>query len=95
VDPATRGDPRAPLRWTSKSLIHIVSELSREGYAVSSTTVSKLLQEKLGYRLCQRPEKVLPHPDRDVQFHYINAQCQAFQERGQPVISVDSKKKNG
>jgi hypothetical protein len=95
VDPATRGDPMAPLKWTSKSLNHIVSELSREGYSLSSTTVSKLLQEELGYSLqaLQKTREGSSHPDRDAQFHYINRQCQAFQRRGQPVISVDSKKK--
>jgi len=95
VDPATRGDPMAPLRWTSKSLKHIVSELSRQGYSISSTTVSKLLQEELGYSLqaLQKTREGSSHPDRDGQFHYINGQCQAFQRRGQPVISVDSKKK--
>jgi Rhodopirellula transposase DDE domain len=95
VDPATRGDPMAHLKWTSKSLSHIVSELSREGYSVSSTTVSKLLQEELGYSLqaLQKTREGSSHRDRDAQFHYINRQCQAFQGRGQPVISVDSKKK--
>src|SRR5215472_846790 len=51
VDPATRGDPMAPLKWTSKSLSHIVSELSQQGYSVSTTTVSKVLQEKLEFSL--------------------------------------------
>jgi len=95
VDPATRGDPRAPLKWTSKSLSHIVSELSQKGYSISSTTASKLLQEALGYSLqaLQKTREGISHPDRDAQFHYINRQCQAFQQRHQPVISVDSKKK--
>ena len=95
VDPTTRGDPLAALKWTSKSLNHIVSELSREGYAVSSTTVSKFLQEELGYSLqaLRKTREGSSPPDRDAQFHYINLQCPAFQQRGQPVISVDSKKK--
>jgi hypothetical protein len=95
VDPATRGDPMAPLKWTSKSLSHIVSELSRKGYSISSTTVSKLLQDELGYSLqaLQKTREGSSHPDRDAQFQYINRQCQAFQRRHQPVISVDSKKK--
>ena len=95
VDPATRGDPMAPLKWTSKSLSHIVSELSGKGYAVSSTTVSKLLQEELGYSLqaLQKTREGSSHQDRDAQFQHINRQCQAFQQRHQPVISVDSKKK--
>jgi Rhodopirellula transposase DDE domain len=95
VDPATRGDPRAPLKWTSKSLNHIVSGLSGEGYSVSSTTVSKLLQEELGYSLQALPKtrEGSSPADRDAQFHSINRQGQAFQQRGEPVISVDSKKK--
>ncbi|HEX2715836.1 MAG TPA: ISAzo13 family transposase [Candidatus Acidoferrales bacterium] len=95
VDPSTRGDPMAPLKWVSKSLPHIVSELSRRGYAISSTTVSKLLQEELGYSLqaLQKTREGASHPDRDAQFQYINRQCQAFQQRHQPVISIDSKKK--
>jgi predicted RNA-binding protein Jag len=95
VDPATRGDPMTPLKWTSKSLSHIVSELSRQGHPIGITTVRKLLQEELGYSLqaLQKTREGTSHPDRDAQFHYINRQCQAFQQRGQPVISVDSKKK--
>jgi hypothetical protein len=95
VDPATRGDPMAPLKWTSKSLSHIVSELSQQGYAIGTTTVRKLLQEELDYSLqaLQKTREGISHPDRDAQFQYINRQCQAFQQRHQPVISVDSKKK--
>jgi hypothetical protein len=95
VDPATRGDPMAPLRWTSKSLSHIVSELSQQGYAIGATTVRKLLQEELNYSLqaLQKTREGISHPDRDAQFQYINRPCQAFQQRHQPVISVDSKKK--
>jgi hypothetical protein len=95
VDPATRGDPMKPLRWVSKSLPHIVSELSRQGYQISTPTVSKILQDELGYSLqaLQKTREGISHPDRDAQFQYINRQCQAFQQRHQPVISVDSKKK--
>lgn len=95
VDPATRGDPMAPLKWTSKSLSHIVNELSQQGYAIGATTVRKLLQEELDYSLqaLQKTREGISHPDRDAQFQYINRQCQAFQQRHQPVISVDSKKK--
>ena len=95
VDPATRGDPMAALKWTSKSLSHIVSELSQQGYAIGTTTVRKLLQEELDYSLqaLQKTREGISHPDRDAQFQYINRQCQAFQQRQQPVISVDSKKK--
>src|SRR5215831_1480072 len=95
VDPATRGDPMAPLKWTSKSLSHIVSELSLQGYSVRTTTVSKVLQEKLEFSLqaLRKTREGAQHRDRDAQFRHINQQCQTFQQRGQPVISVDSKKK--
>ena len=95
VDPATRGDPTTPLKWTSKSLSHIVSELSRQGYPIGMTTVRKLLQEELGYSLqaLRKTREGKSHPDRDAQFQYINRRCQEFQQRGEPVISVDSKKK--
>jgi hypothetical protein len=95
VDPATRGDPMKPLRWVSKSLAHLVSELRRQGYQVSTHTVSKILQEDLGFGMqgLRKTREGSSHPDRDQQFHYINQQCLEFQQRGQPVISVDSKKK--
>lgn len=95
VDPATRGDPMKPLRWVSKSLPHIVGELSRQGYRVSTPTVSKILQEDLEYGMqgLRKTREGSSHPDRDAQFQYINQQCREFQQRGQPVISVDSKKK--
>ena len=96
VDPATRGDPMKPLRWVSKSLAHLVSELSRRGYQVSTHTVRKILQEDLEYGMqgLRKTREGSSHPDRDQQFHYINQQCLEFQQRGQPVISVDSKKKD-
>lgn len=95
VDPATRGDPMKPLRWVSKSLPHIVSELSRQGYRISTHTVSKILQEDLDYGMqgLRKTREGSSHGDRDAQFQYINRQCGEFQQRGQPVISVDSKKK--
>lgn len=95
VDPATRGDPMKPLRWVSKSLAHLVSELRRQGYQVSTHTVSKILQEDLefGMQGLRKTREGSSHPDRDQQFHYINQQCREFQQRGQPVISVDSKRK--
>jgi len=95
VDPAIRGDPMKPLRWVSKSLAHIVDELSRQGYRVSMHTVSKILQEDLEYGMpgLRKTREGGSHPDGDAQFQHINRQCQEFQQRGQPVISVDSKKK--
>jgi transposase len=94
VDPVTRGDPESPLRWTSKSRSKLALALRAQGHRVSGRTVGRLLRG-LGYSL-QAPRKTLEgtdHPDRDAQFEHINAQAQAFQERGQPVISVDAKKK--
>ncbi len=95
VDPATRGDPMGPLKWTSKSLPHIVNELSQQGYSIGATTVRNLLQEELGYSLqaLRKTREGSSHRDRDGQFQFINRRCQEFQQRGQPVISVDSKKK--
>jgi Rhodopirellula transposase DDE domain len=95
VDPATRGDPMKPLRWISKSLPHIVDELGRQGYKLSPTTVSKILYEELDYGMqgLRKTREGSSHPDRDAQFQHLNRQCQEFQRRGQPVISVDSKKK--
>lgn len=94
VDPATRGDPMSPLLWTSKSVEHLATELQREGHKVSATTVALLLQEG-GYSL-QSNRKTLEgtsHPDRDGQFQHIAAQSAEFMRAGEPVISVDTKKK--
>ena len=95
VDPETRGDPMKSLRWVSKSLPHIVEELVRQGYPVSMPTVSKILQQNLGYSAqgLRKTREGNSHPDRDAQFQHINRVCQEFQQRGQPVISVDGKKK--
>lgn len=95
VDPATRGDPMKPLRWISKSLPHIVGELADRGYRLSLPTVSKILQEDLDYGMqgLRKTREGSSHKDRDAQFQYINEQCREFQLRGQPVISIDSKKK--
>jgi hypothetical protein len=95
VDPATRGDPMAPLKWTSKSLRHISAALHQAGFPASPTTVSKLLREQLEYSLqgLKKTKEGASHPDRDAQFQYLSRQCQAFHQRGQPVVSVDTKKK--
>jgi len=94
VDPLTRGDPESPLRWTCKSRAKLASALTREGWHVSSTSVGRLLN-KLGYRLqaMQKTREGASHPDRNAQFEHINATAEAFLRRGQPVISVDTKKK--
>jgi hypothetical protein len=94
VDPVTRGDPESPLRWTHKSTGQLACELERLGYKARRQMVGELLRG-LGYSL-QAVHKTLEgesHPDRNAQFEHINAEVKAFQERGQPVISVDTKKK--
>ena len=94
VDPATRGDPESPLRWTCKSVRRLAEELQREGHAVSYQTVAELLHA-LDYSL-QANQKTLEgsqHADRDKQFEYINGKAQRYLKQGEPVISVDTKKK--
>ena len=94
VDPVTRGDPRSPLRWTCKSTRQLSQELERKGHAISNVTVADLLH-RLDYSL-QANAKTLEgasHPDRDAQFQYINSRVKEFLRRHQPVISVDTKKK--
>src|SRR6266566_712128 len=94
VEPDERGDPESPLRWTTKSLRHLAEELTRQGHPVSAPTVGRLLREN-GFSL-QGTAKTLEgeqHPDRDAQFAYINEQVKSYQAAGEPVISVDAKKK--
>jgi hypothetical protein len=95
VDPATRGDPMAPLKWVSKSLTHICAALRQAGFPASPTTVSQILRDDLKYSRqgLRKTKEGATHPERDAQFQYLNRQCQAFQARGQPVVSVDTKKK--
>jgi len=93
VDPVTRGDPMSPLRWTCKSADKLASELTANGHPVSERSVRRLLHA-LGYSL-QSNRKTIEgkgHPDRDAQFRHINRRVGAFQRRGQPVVSVDTKK---
>ena len=94
VEPTTRGDPMSPLRWTCKSTAKLAAELTRRGHPVSARTVASLLDD-LDYSLqgLRKTREGTTHPDRNAQFEQINAQVAAFQERGQPVISVDTKKK--
>ncbi len=94
VDSSTRGDPTSPLRWTCKSTRTLAAELSRQGYSVSANTVARLLRD-CGYSL-QANRKTIEgkqHPDRDAQFQHISRRVKAFQRARQPVISVDTKKK--
>ena len=94
VEPTARGDPMSPLRWTCKSTRHLARGLEQQGHPVSHTKVGQLLKQ-LGYSLqhTRKTQEGRSHPDRDKQFTYLNQQVQAFQRRGQPVVSVDAKKK--
>lgn len=94
VEPVTRGDPESPLRWTCKSLKQLADELIASGHKISHVTVGAMLKE-LGYSL-QGNRKTLEgsvHPDRNAQFEFINQRIESALNAGQPVISVDTKKK--
>jgi len=94
IDPATRGDPMSPLRWTCKSTAKLADELTLMNHPVSDRTVAILLKQS-GYSLQanRKMREGASHPDRNAQFEYINRQVRAFQKEQQPVISVDTKKK--
>ncbi len=94
VEPLTRGDPESALRWTCKSTTYLAEELGRLGHAVSPRTVGRLLNAD-GYSLQsnRKTQEGKSHPDRNAQFEFINLAVQQWQQRGQPVISVDTKKK--
>src|SRR6266705_2788757 len=94
IEATTRGDPQSPLRWTCKSTRNLAEELQRQGHAVSYRTVAALLHD-LDYSLQanRKTKEGSSHPDRNAQFEYINRQVREFQKRGQPVVSVDTKKK--
>jgi Rhodopirellula transposase DDE domain len=94
VEPDERGDPMSPLRWTTKSLRHLADQLTGQGHPVSAPTVGKLLRQH-GFSL-QANAKTLEgtqHPDRDAQFRYLNEQVKDHQADGEPVVSVDTKKR--
>ncbi len=94
VDPVTRGDPMSPLRWTCKSAANLAAELQAQGHTASERSVNRLLHAS-GYSL-QSNRKTIEggdHPDRDAQFRHINRRVKAYQKQGQPVVSVDAKKK--
>jgi hypothetical protein len=94
VEPATLGDPMRPLLWVSKSLDKLASALAAMGHSISPNSVRKLLVQ-LGFsrQVNRKADEGANHPDRNAQFEYINAQALAAQAAGQPVISVDTKKK--
>jgi hypothetical protein len=94
VEPDVRGDPMSPLRWTTKSTRRLAEELTRQGWPISADTVADLLRAE-GFSL-QGNAKTLEgkqHPDRDAQFRYLNEQVKDHQAGGDPVVSVDAKKK--
>ena len=94
IDPTTRGDPQSPLRWTCKSTTRLATELTKQGHPVSASTVGRLLRAA-GYSLQsnRKTQEGADHPDRNAQFEYIQATVLDCQQGGQPVISVDTKKK--
>ena len=94
VEPTTRGDPGNPLRWTCLSTRQLAAALKQQGYRIGRQTVACLL-DKLGYSLQgnRKTKEGSSHPDRDTQFRYIHGRVEDFQRRGQPVVSVDTKKK--
>jgi Rhodopirellula transposase DDE domain len=94
VEPATRGDPESPLRWTCKSVRRLAEELQRQGHVISYPVVAELLREQ-GYSLQgnRKSQEGDSHPDRNAQFEHINRKVKRFLASRQPVISVDTKKK--
>jgi len=94
IDPVMRGDPESPLRWTCKSIRRLASELQHLGYNIGATAVRLILYE-LDYSLQgnKKTREGEDHPDRNEQFLYINDQVKRFLQSGQPVISVDTKKR--
>jgi len=94
VEPEERGDPMSPLRWITKSTRNLADELTRQGHKVSADTVGDLLRAE-GFSLQGNAKTIegTRHPDRDAQFRYINEQVKAHQGAGDPVVSVDTKKK--
>jgi Rhodopirellula transposase DDE domain len=94
VEPDARGDPGSPLRWTTKSVRHLADTLTRQGHRVSPDTVAALLHaEHFSLQATAKTLEGAQHPDRDAQFRYINEQVKQHQADGEPVISVDAKKK--
>jgi transposase len=94
VESTTRGDPESPLKWTCKSVRELSAELKNRGFEIGRQKVAHYLSE-LGYSLqsARKTKEGNSHPDRNAQFEYINARVKNFQNQGQPVISVDAKKK--
>lgn len=94
VDSGTRGDPMSPIRWTCKSTSVLAAELKRQGFEVSSVKVGQLLKQD-GYSLQsnRKTTEGKQHPDRNAQFEFIAKRIAAVQKKGQPALSIDTKKK--
>ena len=94
IEPTARGSPTNPLRWTIKSTYRLADELRKQGYAVSATSVRRMLVE-MNYSLQgnRKSREGVQHPDRDGQFHHISDRVKARKRRGEPALSVDTKKK--
>tara|TARA_Y100000758_G_scaffold292796_1_gene248310 strand:+ start:61 stop:1272 length:1212 start_codon:yes stop_codon:yes gene_type:complete len=94
VEPTAAGDPNSPLRWTALSVRKLATELQALGHSVSHQVVAELLAaQDYTLQANRKTREGTSHPDRDAQFHYLNAQVCACQDHGQPAISVDTKKK--
>lgn len=94
IEPTTRGDPECPLRWTTKSLRKLSAELKAQGFKISPQSVGQLLHEqKYSLQALSKTTEGASSPDRNAQFEHIHAEVQRAQAAGQPVISVDTKKK--
>jgi len=94
VEPTTRGDPESPLRWTCKSTTRLAQELERAGHPISQRSVCTLLHsQQYSLQANRKTREGNTQPDRDAQFQYINASVKQFQRAKQPVLSVDTKKK--
>jgi len=96
TEPVTRGSPESPLRWICKSTRNLAKELNKAGYEISHCSVANILKKEMNYSLQanrKTGEGEEDHPDRNAQFCYISKKAKQFQEQNQPVISVDTKKK--
>ena len=94
IEPTKRGDPMRGLRWTCKSTRHLARELTAKGHVVSHTTVAEELHlQQYSLKGNRKTHEGASHPDRDAQFLHIHETASVFQKRGEPVISIDTKKK--
>ncbi len=94
VEPSIRGDPEAALRWVSLSQRHLSAALAKRGFIAGQKLVGRLLKRlDFGLQANCKTREAANHPDRNAQFEHVNATVKAFQAAGQPVISVDTKKK--